>query len=159
MSDVSVMSDMIDCPQCGLTAQKDSYYVVGEERVVCNYCGYSHIIADGKKDASKGYGSIHYVHVDENENGSNQKEEIIRLKTPLDLKSRHDAIMEIYHKYDSNRSSVFVWNEQLEQLECLHGSKPKTLEEQYQDAINEFEYYKSLDSSLPKSEYIDFKDV
>ena len=34
MSDVSVMSDMIDCPQCGLPCQKDTYYIEGEERVI-----------------------------------------------------------------------------------------------------------------------------
>lgn len=148
MSDSSVISDMIDCPQCGLPAQKDEYYVVGEERVVCDYCGYSHVVAEGKKEESLGYGSIHYVHVDENENGSNHKKEIIRLKTPLTLKARHDAIMKIYNEYDNNRSSLFVWDESFGKLECLHGSMPKTLDEQYRDSLEEQLYYQSLRHQL-----------
>lgn len=158
MSDSSVMSDMIDCPQCGLPAQKDDYYVIGEERVVCDYCGYSHLKADGKTEVSKGYGSVHYVYVNENDSGSSHKTELIRFKTPLDLKARHDAIMKIYAECDPNRSSLFVWNDK--ELECLHGYKPKTLEEQYQDNMDEHDYYSRLaNSGIATTDCMDFDEI
>jgi rubredoxin len=154
------MSDMIDCPQCGLPAQKDDYYVVGEERVVCDYCGYSHIKADGDKEVSPGYGSVHYVHVNESDSSSKRETELIRFKTPLDLKARHDAIMKIYGECDPNRSSLFVWNENLNELECLHGSKPRTLDQQYQDAMEEHDYYNQImaNSGIKSIECTDYNE-
>lgn len=153
-ADMSVMSDMIDCPQCGLPAQKDDYYVVGEERVVCDYCGYTHIKTDEGTQSSMGYGSVHYVHVKENGSSTKHETELIRFKTPLDLKARHDAIIKIYNECEPNRSSLFVWNENLKELECLHGYKPRTLDQQYQNAIEE--HYNRMTSGITIDDTIDF---
>lgn len=129
MTDVSVISGFIDCPQCGLPAQKDDYYVVGEERVVCDYCGYTHTKNGETMQSSKGYGSVHYVRVNGTENGSSQETEIIRFNEPLDLSARNQVLQKIYEDCDQNRSSMFVWSDE-HGLEALHGAKPKTLDEQ-----------------------------
>ena len=156
--DMSVMSDMIDCPQCGLPAQRDDYYVVGEERVVCDFCGYTHIKTDDGTQASMGYGSVHYVHV--NANNTKHETELIRFKAPLNLKARHDVVMKIYDECDINRSSLFVWNENLKELECLHGHKPRTLYQQYQDAIDEEDYYNHIMAKVPgTTDTVDFDEV
>ena len=137
----SVITDIIDCPQCGLPSQKDDYYVVGEERVVCNWCGYSHLKTTKGTESSKGYGSIHYVPKLEEMNGSNQSEHIVRLKIPSDIIHRHKVVMDIQEHYD-NKSSFYIWNEERNCLECLVGMKPKTLEEVYQEQRQEAEYYR-----------------
>lgn len=141
----SVITDIIDCPQCGLPAQKDEYFATGEERVCCDWCGYSHIKSiDGTIEPSKGYGSIHYVSVNETKNGSNQKEKIVRCKVPLDIIQRNNSVIEILSKYDKNRSGIYVWNDDKEELECLIGTKPKTLEERYRDVMQEEQYYRKI---------------
>ena len=134
--DVSVMSCFMDCPQCGLPAQKDEYYVVGEERVFCDYCGYTHVQVGEVKQSTKGYGSVHYVRVRETENGSNQETEIIRFNEALDLSARNEILQKIYNDCDHNRSSMFVWNDE-NGLEALHGAKPKTLDEQYGEELQQ----------------------
>lgn len=139
----SVITDIIDCPQCGLPAQEDKYYVIGEEKVVCNWCGYNHLKTISGTESRKGYGSIHYV--PKNENGSNQSEKIIRLKSPSDIIHRHKVIMDIQENYDNDKSSFFVWNEETHCLECLVGNKPKTLEEVYQEQKDEADYYRQLE--------------
>ena len=55
-----VITDMIDCPQCGLPAIKRDYYVIGEEKVVCDYCGYSHFKPLEGSSEHHGSGTIHY---------------------------------------------------------------------------------------------------
>lgn len=156
--DTSVMSDFIDCPQCGLPAQKDDYYVVGEERVVCDYCGYSHIKIGETKQASKGYGSVHYVRVKESDKGSNQETEIIRFNEPLDLSARNNALKKIYESCDLNRSSMFVWNDE-DGLEVLHGIKPKTLDECYEEEarrnVDEDAYYRAIQGLYPSSDEVE----
>lgn len=132
MTDVSVISNFIDCPQCGMPAQKDDYYVVGEERVMCDYCGYTHVKIGETKQSSKGYGSVHYVRVNGTEKGSNQATEIIRFNEPLDLSARNEVLQKIYEDCDQHRSSMFVWSDE-NGLEALHGAKPKTLDEEYQE--------------------------
>ncbi len=134
MADVSVISDFIDCPQCGMPAQKDDYYVVGEERVTCDYCGYTHVQIGETKQSSKGYGSVHYVRVSGTENGSTQETEIVRFNEPLDLSARNQVLQRIYEDCDQHRSSVFVWSDE-NGLEALHGATPKTLEEQSHEPI------------------------
>ena len=52
-----VITDMIDCPQCGLPAIKRDYYVIGEEKVVCDYCGYSHLKTLEGSSEHKGFGT------------------------------------------------------------------------------------------------------
>ena len=136
MSDISVISGLMDCPQCGLPAQKDDYYVVGEERVFCDYCGYTHMKNGETTQASKGYGSVHYVRVIGTENGSNQETEIIRFNEPLDLSARNQVLQKIYEDCDQNRSSMFVWSDE-NGLEALHGAKPKTLDEQYGEELQQ----------------------
>lgn len=132
-----VISDIIDCPQCGMSAQKDSYYVIGEERVVCDYCGYTHTIIGDTKSSHKGYGSVHYVRVNGTEKGSNQTTEIIRFNEPLDLSARNEALQGIYDGCDVNRSCMYVWSDETG-LEVLHGILPKTFIEQYGDEGREF---------------------
>lgn len=141
----SIITDMIDCPQCGLPAQKDSYYVVGEERVVCNWCGYSHLKTTEGTESSKGYGSIHYV--PKESNGSNQSEKIVRLKTPSDIIHRHKVIMDIDKNYDNDKSSFYIWDEERKSLDCLIGSKPKTIDEVYQEQKKEADYYRQMQFS------------
>lgn len=132
----SIITDMIDCPQCKLPAQKDEYYVVGEERVVCNWCGYTHLKTIEGTECSKGFGSIHYVP----KNSSNQ-ENIVRFKTPTDILYRHKVIMDIQENYDTDKSSLFVWNEKENVLECLLGNTPKTIDQIYEEQREEAEYY------------------
>lgn len=129
-----IITDMIDCPQCGLPAQQDEYYVIGEERVVCNWCGYNHLKTIEGTSIHKGYGSVHYV--PKEENGSNQ---IVKFDTPVDIIDRHNLVMNIHDK-----SNVFVWNEEAKRLECLIGEMPKTLEEEYQEQRIEAEYYRQV---------------
>lgn len=135
-----VISDVIDCPQCGLPCQKDTYYIEGEERVVCEWCGYHHIKSHTGTKSSKGFGSIHYV--SKNMNGSNPQ--IIPLKAPLSLSEKNDAIYKILHDCDKDKSGLYIWNESYHFLECIIGYKPDTLEEhykkQYEEAIMEKEY-------------------
>ena len=145
-----VISDVIDCPQCGLPCQKDTYYIEGEERVICNWCGYHHIKSHTGTKSSKGYGSIHYV--SNSSNGSNPDEQIIPLKAPLSLSEKNDVIYKILHEYNKDKSGLYVWNETHQNLECAIGYRPLTLEEhyekQYEQAVMEQEY-----NSFVRNEY------
>ncbi len=154
----SIITDMVDCPQCGLPAQKDEYYVIGEERVTCNWCGYNHLKTIEGTESSKGYGSIHYVPKDENTNGSNQTESIVRLKVPMDLVQRHQTIMGIQKGYDVDKSSFYIWNEGTRSLDCLLGKKPQTIDEAYQEQKGMAEYYQQIahTSKDYTGEYMDF---
>lgn len=138
----SVITDIIDCPQCGLPCQKDEYHIIGEEKVVCNWCGYSHLKTIKGTKWNKGYGSVHYV--SKNSDGSNQTEQIIRFTTPTDIIHRHKIIMDIQENYDIDKSSFYVWNEESRSVECLIGDMPKTLEEEYQEQRNKAEYYRQI---------------
>ena len=140
MSMSSIITDTIDCPQCGLPAHKNEYYVVGEEQVVCNWCGYNHVKTMNGTKSNKGYGSIHCV--PKNENGSNQTEQIIRLNVPTDIVRRHKVIMDIQENQDIDKSSFYIWNEERGCLECLVGKMPKTLDEVYQEERNKADYYR-----------------
>lgn len=140
----SVITDMLDCPQCGLPAQKDDYYVTGEERVVCNWCGYTHIKSIEGTESSKGYGTIHYVPKNEKTNGSNQTEKLVRLKIPMDIIQRHKVIMDIQENYDTENSNVYVWNEENNSLDCLLGKRPKTIDEVYQEQKDIADYYQQI---------------
>lgn len=140
---MSVITETVDCPQCGLPAQKDEYYVIGEERVICNWCGYNHLKTTEGTESHKGYGSIRYI--TKEENGSNESsEKIIRLKSPLDIVHRHEVIMDIQENFDNDKSSFFVWSEEDKKLECLIGNRPKTLEEVYQEQRQEADYYRQI---------------
>lgn len=136
----SVIIDIIDCPQCGLPAHKNDYYIVGEERVICNWCGYSHLKTINGTESRKGFGTIHLI---QNKNGSNE-EKIIRLKSSFNIMDRHKVIMDIQENYDTDRSSFYVWNEERGCLECLIGDKPQTLDEIYQEQSKEAEYYRQM---------------
>jgi len=135
-----VIPEVIDCPQCRFPAHKDDYHVVGEERVVCNWCGYTHTKSASGTESSRGYGSIHYTPKNESTNGSNQTENIVRLKNPLDLVGRHKTIMEIEKDFDINNSSFYVWNEETQSLECLIGKLPRTIDEEYEERKQEIQY-------------------
>ena len=155
----SVITDIIDCPQCGLPANKNDYYIVGEERVVCNWCGYSHLKTIQGTETKKGYGSIHLIKNEE----SDSTECTVRLKTPSDIAYRHKVIMDIQENYDTDRSSFYVWNEERGCLECLIGNKPKTLDEVYQEQSNEAEYYRqiqlnSIHKQYDESQFTNFND-
>lgn len=152
----SVITEMLDCPQCGLPAHKDNYYVIGEERVVCNWCGYSHLKTIKGTESSKGYGSIHYV--PKESNGSNQSEHTVRLKVPSDIIHRHKVIMDIEEHYDNDKSSFYIWDEERGCLECLIGSKPKTIEEVYQEQKQEADYYRQSHfcTNINNDEIIEF---
>lgn len=139
----SIITDTIDCPQCGLPSQKDECYVTGQERVICNWCGYHHFKSIEGTESSKGFGSIHYV--PKEVNGSNQLENIVRLKNPMDIISRHRTIMDIQEKYDIDKSSFYVWDDDKEELECLIGKKPQTIEEAYEEKRREAEYYREIE--------------
>lgn len=152
-----INTEMIDCPQCGLPAQKDEYYVVGEERVICNLCGYTHVKSISGKRTSKGYGSIHYISRNESENGSNQTERIVRLKSPLPLLDRHKIITDIEKNYDREKCCFYVWDEANNTLDCLMGAKPKTISEVYQEQSEEADYYRQLrHSHFEEEEYEEF---
>lgn len=142
MSMSSIITDTIDCPQCGLPAQKNEYYVVGEEQVVCDWCGYNHVKTINGTKSNKGYGSIHY------KNGSNQAEQIIRLNVPADIVRRHKIIMDIQQNQDMDKSSFYVWNDERGCLECLIGVMPKTLDEVYQEERNKADYYRQTNFGI-----------
>lgn len=149
----SIITDMIDCPQCGLPSQKDEYYVVGEERVTCNWCGYTHVKSIKGTESSKGYGSIHYV---PKENGSNESENIVKLKLPLSIVHRHQIVVDIKENFDTEKSSFFVWNDEEKRLECLVGNKPSTIEEMLQQQKEEADYYKQCALSCTLEECEEF---
>ena len=153
-----IITEMLDCPQCGLPAQKDEFYVIGEERVTCNWCGYNHLKTIQGTESKRGYGSIHYVPKDEDTNGSNQSERIVRIKAPYGIVRRHQVIMDIQEHYDTDKSSFYVWNEAEQKLECLIGNKPKTIDEVYQEQREEADYYRSIEHSRHTSndEYTKF---
>lgn len=151
----SIITDIIDCPQCGLPAQKDDYYVIGEEQVICNWCGYNHLKTIEGDEFKKGYGTIHYF--PKEENGSNQSEDIVKLNTSIEIITRHNVIMDIQENYDSDKSSFYVWNEEEKRLECLVGKMPKTLEEVYQEERAKADYYRRMEfGSNHKSDYEEF---
>ena len=131
-----IITDIIDCPQCRLPAQKDEYYVVGEERVVCNWCGYNHLKTVNGTESNKGFGSIHYAP----KNGSNKT--VIRLNVPMTVTQRHKTIMDIQENYDFLHSGFYVWNDNT--LESLIGNKPQTIEEEYEERRKEAEYYREI---------------
>ena len=146
-----VISDVIDCPQCGLPCHKNIYYIEGEERVICNWCGYHNIKSYTGTKHSKGYGSIHYV--SKNTNGSNQEEQIIPLKAPLSLSEKNDVIYKILHECDKDKSGLYIWNDTRQSLECVIGYKPITLEEhyekQYEQVVMEQEYDNFIRNTYP----------
>ena len=153
-----VISDVIDCPQCGLPCQKDIYYIEGEERVICNWCGYHNIKSYTGTKHSKGYGSIHYV-----SNGSNKQEQIIPLKAPLSLSEKNDVIYKILHECDKDKSGLYIWNDTHQNLECAIGYRPITLDEyyenQYQEAIIEQGYDSIIKNAYPNYDSSDeFED-
>jgi hypothetical protein len=154
----SIITDMIDCPQCGLPAQKDEFYIIGEERVNCNWCGYSHLKTIEGEESRKGYGSIHYAPKIEKENGSNQYKRIVKISTPCNIIRRHHIIMYMQKYCDTDNSSFYVWNEEEQRLECLIGNMPKTIDEEYQEQRDEADYYRSIEHSraLQSDEYTDF---
>ena len=138
-----IITDVIDCPQCGLPAQKDDYYVTGEEKVVCNYCGYSHLKTLNASEFSKGFGSIHFA--PKSKNGSNSSLRIIKLKYPvINTTQRHNIIMNIQNNFDIHKSSFYVWDEDENKLECLLGKIPKTIEEEYDERKKEIDYYREV---------------
>ena len=145
-----IVSDTVDCPQCGLPAQKDDYYVVGDERVICNWCGYNHFKSANRMKANKGYGSIHYV--SKTGNGSNQ---VVRLNMPMGIIRRHNTVMDIQQHY-SISSSFFIWNDEEEKLECLLGELPPTLEEVYQVEDEKADYYGLFQATNDKSNIEEF---
>ena len=140
-----VITDVIDCPQCGLPAFKNNYYVVGEEKVICDYCGYSHLKTLEGSSEQKGYGTIHYKKA----SNDTQEEKIIRLRKPLDIIQRNNIFMDIQHNWDINQSSMFFWDENTKSLECTVGKKPKTLDEIYEEQRQEADYYRSISFSHP----------
>lgn len=137
MDNTSIFSDFIDCPQCGMPAQKDTYYVAGEERVLCSYCGYTHLQDGEVVQVSKGYGSAHYVKILEAEDGFTQEEKIIRFNIPLDLHAKEQMLYKMHTEYNKDLSSLFVWNDD-KGLEVLHGTTPKTLDEMYEEESEKF---------------------
>lgn len=140
--DNSIITEIIDCPQCGYPAQRDDYYVVDEEILTCQYCGYSHYKTPSTFDPSKGFGSIHYI------TKAGITKSIIPLKLPLSLMDRHRIILNIEDLY-SKQSSFFVWNEEDSKLDCIVGKFPKTLAEQYEEEFMKG-YYESVNSQLIK---------
>jgi len=154
----SVIIDVLDCPQCGLPATKDHYYVVEEERVTCQWCGYNHLKTIEGTIVHKGYGSIHYI--SKNANGSNQQsEKIVRLNSPLSMIQRHNTIVDIEQNYDVEQSSVYVWNDETNSIDCLLGKKPQTLEEAYQEQKQVAEYYRQIayeSSNIPGEDCTQF---
>ena len=121
-----VITDIVDCPQCGLPAQVDEYYVVEEERLICEWCGYTHTKTHEGIEANKGYGSIHYV-------SKEGVETAVSLKLPLSLIERNQVIILIQAQFDEAKSSLYVWDDEANKIECLVGKKTKTLSEHYEE--------------------------
>lgn len=153
----SVITDYVDCPQCGYPAQKDEYYVVGEEKVVCNHCGYSHVKTNEDKfpHTYHGCGTIHYVSKD------GKTDKLVRLRVPLSIVDRHKIYMDIQENYDTEKSSFTVWDDTKKALDFLVGRRPRTLEEQYAEQTAEAEYYRSLafDTPLKDDDFIGFDEA
>lgn len=153
----SVITDYIDCPQCGYPAQKDEYYVVGEEKVICNHCGYSHVKSNDSETPHiyRGCGTIHYVSKD------GKQDKLVRLRVPLSVVDRHKIYMDIQENYDTEKSSFYAWDDAKKSLDFLVGKKPQTLEEQYQEQSAEAEYYRQLAFNAPTQtdEYIGFDEA
>lgn len=127
-----IIKDVIDCPQCGMPAIRDNYHVTNEEAVACNYCGYNHVRDLKGKKAHKGYGCIHYVSKDDTET-------IVRLKEPLSLIGRNEVFSKIQSEYDPDKSEFFVWDN--DELCCIVGKIPLTLDQQYELAKAEAQYH------------------
>lgn len=121
-----VITNIVDCPQCGLPAQLDEYYVVEEERLICEWCGYSHTKSHLGIETNKGYGSIHYV-------SKEGVETAVSLKLPLSLIERNQVILMIQAQFDEAKSSLYVWDDEANKIECLVGQKIKTLSEHYEE--------------------------
>lgn len=131
-----VIDDIVNCPQCGMPATKHNYHVTGEESVACDYCGYTHDKTLTGKSSSKGYGCIHYAGKDEN---GNDTDNIIRLRSRLSLLERQKIINDLRNNYGS-KSAFFIWNENRNELECIIGTKPMTLDEWYEKQKLEAEW-------------------
>lgn len=138
-----VITDVIDCPQCGLPAIKSDYYVIGEEKIVCDYCGYSHLKTLEGSSEQKGYGTIHYKKGSNDTHGT-QEEKIVHLRQPINIIQRNNIFMDIQHNWDVEQSSMFFWNDDTKSLECTLGKKPMTLDEIYEEQSKEAEYYSSI---------------
>lgn len=146
-----IITDIIDCPQCGLPAQKDNYHIVGEERTVCNWCGYSHTKTINGSITVKGHGSIHYHKDKDNE------EKIVRLINPLSLVEQSNVVIDIHKNYD-DKSCFYVWNEQLNKLDCICGTLPMTLDQQYEYHLSELEYEKMIQRMSFQGNKDEFED-
>ena len=131
-----VITDIIDCPQCGYPAIKKDYHVTGEESVKCEWCGYSHLKTIKENHYRKGYGSVHST--PKIINGSNQKINIILFNSETMQDEKNNYIS------NDNYCNVFVWNEEKNILECLKGKLPETLEEIYEQQRQEGEYYQLM---------------
>lgn len=145
-----IISDVCACPQCGLPAQLDEYYIIGEERIVCEWCGYTHTKSHQGTEASKGYGSIHYMSTKEEE-----VEITIPLKYPMLLTERHQIIMLIENCYDKDKSFFCVWDDEANQLDFLIGKKPQTTNEYYEQKALEVQRQWLMEDKFSLSNYSD----
>lgn len=150
-----VITDVIDCPQCGFPAQLDEYYIEGEERVTCDWCGYSHTKNHKGTESSKGFGSIHYVAIEDESLQSN-----VKLKLPLSIQERHTIIMHLESgSYNKQKSSFFVWDDEANELECLLGEKPQTINEYYDAKASEALMQMRSENPFLLSDFLnDFED-
>ena len=121
----NAISNVIDCPQCKLPCNKT--VSANKEEVCCEWCGYHHEKTKTGTKSSKGYGSIHYV-----SDGSN---EITLLKSPLSLMEKNDIIYKICHKYNKEKSGLYIWDGK--QLECVIGLCPETINNYYDKQYEE----------------------
>lgn len=122
-----VITDTIDCPQCGFPCAHDTYHITGETKDACPYCGYIHIIDLDRDVSSQGYGCIHYHFKD-------GRDEIIPLKDPLSQEGVNRVLERIQNECDSEKSSFYLWDST--GLQCIHGTMPKTLNDVYEEQCN-----------------------
>ena len=144
MDNREYVTEEISCPQCGYPTAISRSVVTGETRICCQWCGYlGHKAMDGTKNERKGYGSLH------------RKNHTEVYGQPLSLLRRDEIYSEIKDEEDS---SFYVYENG--KLVPIKGKLPQTLEEYYEQVINEQEYYRSSSyaSSTDINDLIPFED-
>lgn len=135
----SIIHDEVDCPQCGLPADEMKYFIEGQVKTVCPWCGYQKLISGDGSSSKKGFGSVHYQ----------RKDGTYTIRTfaePLPVGEKTVIIKDIEENesYNSPGCKLFEWNTEKKCLMPIIGSVPNTLDERYQEFAMEQMYYDSI---------------
>lgn len=141
MDNRDIVTEEMSCPQCGYPTIISRNVVTGESRICCQWCGYlQHETMDGKTYKRQGYGSLH----------RGDRTEVFRM--PLSILARDRIYSEIKKEQDS---SFYVFDGKLVPIK---GYLPQTLEEYYEQIINEHEYYSSLNAYHDDCDCVPFNE-